>query len=61
MLGGGGQGFCEDSTKALAIKRVTMGRGGVKNCPKLRDVIYGRPQSSLKIPKCHDILLVKKM
>ena len=31
------------STKALVIKRVTMGGGGVKNCPKLRDVIYGRP------------------
>ncbi len=37
-----GQGFCDSSTKALVIKSVTMGEG-VKNCPKLRDVIYGRP------------------
>ena len=31
-LGGGGQGFSNDSTKALVIKSVTM--GGVKNCAK---------------------------
>ena len=28
-----------------------MGRVGVKNCPKLRDVIYGRPLSKLKQSK----------
>ena len=35
-LGGeGGQGLCNDSTKALVIKCMTMGRGGskiVQNC-----------------------------
>ena len=25
------------------MKHVTMGGGGVKNCPKLRDNVYGRP------------------
>jgi hypothetical protein len=45
-LGGRGyQGFCDNSTKALLIKSVTMGGGGVKNYEKLRDVSYGRPQS----------------
>ena len=29
-------------TKALVIKCVTMGKGGIQNRPKLRDVIYGR-------------------
>jgi hypothetical protein len=43
-LGGRGyQGFCDDSTKALVMKSVTMGEGGVKNDLILRDVIYGRP------------------
>ena len=43
VLGGRGyQGFCDDSTKALVLKSVTMGGGGVKNYQKLRDVIYGR-------------------
>jgi hypothetical protein len=43
-LGGKGyQGFCDDSTKALVIKSVTMVGRGVKNNQKLRDVIYGRP------------------
>ncbi len=42
-LGGRGyQGFCDNSTKALVIKSVTMGGGGVKNYQILRDVIYGR-------------------
>ena len=42
VLGGRGyQGFCDNSTKAIVLKRVTMGGGGVKNYPKLRDVIYG--------------------
>ena len=33
----------DESTNALVIERVTMGGGGVKSCPILRDVIYGRP------------------
>ncbi len=37
------QGFCDNSTKPLVMKSVTMGGGGVKNDPNLRDVIYGRP------------------
>ncbi len=40
-------GFCEDSTKALVIKSVTKGGGGVKNYQILREVIYGRPHQSL--------------
>ena len=36
---GGGQGFCDDSSKALVMKWVTM---GVKKCSELRDVIYGQ-------------------
>ena len=43
VIGGGGQVFCDDSTNALLIRRVTMGGRSVKNCPKLRDVIHGRP------------------
>ncbi len=39
-LGGGSQGFCDDTTKALVIKTVTMGEGDVKNYQILRDVIY---------------------
>ena len=41
-LGGGVreyQGFCDNSTKAIVLKGVTMGGGGVKNNPKFRDVI----------------------
>ena len=34
---GGGQGFC-----VLVLKSLTMGEGGVQNCPRLRDVSYGR-------------------
>ena len=45
VLRGGSRGFCDKSIKALVIKRVSMGGGGVKICPKLRDVIYGRPHS----------------
>ena len=48
VLGGRGQGFCDDSTKAFTIKLVTMG-GGSEIVPKLRDVIYGRPLSTYKI------------
>ena len=32
----------DDSIKALVLKCVTMVGGGLKNCPKLRDVICGR-------------------
>jgi hypothetical protein len=43
-LGGRGcQGFCDNSTKALFMKCVTMGEGSVRNNPNLRDVIYGWP------------------
>ena len=38
--GGGGRGFCDDSTKALVIKRVTT---RVKNCLKLCDAIVDDP------------------
>ena len=41
VLGGWGQGFCDDSTKASVIKRVTIGEGGSKIVQI--DVIYGRP------------------
>ena len=40
-----GQGCCDDTTKALLLECVTVKVGGVKNCPKLRDVIYGQPLS----------------
>ena len=30
VIGGGGQGFCDNSTKTLVIKRVTIGGGGQK-------------------------------
>ncbi len=47
-LGGRGyQGFCDNSAKALVIKSVTMGGGSVKNDQILRDVIYGRPLTSV--------------
>ncbi len=50
VFGGGGQGFCDNSAMASVIKSVTMGDRG-KNCSKLRDVIYGQPQSpSLQPP-----------
>ncbi len=45
-MAGGGRGyqwFCDDITKALVMKSVTMGGGGVKKYQILRDVIYGRP------------------
>ena len=42
----GNQGFCDNSTKALVLKSVTIGLGYVKNHQKMRDVIYGRPLSS---------------
>ena len=41
---GGGKGLCDDIVQALVLKSVKMGSGrGVKNYPKLRNVIYGRP------------------
>ncbi len=36
----GYQGFFDNSTKALLLKSVMMGGGGVKNYRNLRDVIY---------------------
>ena len=30
-------GYCDDSTKVLVIKRVTMG-GGCQDCPELRHI-----------------------
>ena len=52
--GRGYQGFCDHSTKALVLKSVMMGRGGVKNYQKLHDVIYERPllQNTLS-PSCN--------
>ena len=41
--GRGGQGFCDDSTKTLVIKSVTLGGGRFKNKPKkISDIIYGQ-------------------
>ena len=48
LEGRGYQGFCDDSAKALVLKSVTMGGGGVKNYRKMRDVLYGRPLSEDK-------------
>ena len=31
-------------TKALVLKRMRLGGGGVRNYQKLRNIIYGRPQ-----------------
>ncbi len=42
-MGSGYQGFCDNSTKALLLKSVKMGGGGVKSYQKLCDVIYGQP------------------
>ncbi len=51
-LGGRGyRGFCDNSSKALLIKSVTMRGGGVKNYEKLRDVIYGRPLNKFTMIK----------
>ena len=41
VIGRGGKGCCDDSTKAFVIKCVTI--GGRPGGPNLRDVIYGRP------------------
>ena len=48
VLGGGCQGFCDSSNKALVIKSMTFGGGGIKKCPKLCDVINGQPLKTSK-------------
>lgn len=35
--------FCDGSTKSFSTNVMTTGRGGVKICPELFDIIYGRP------------------
>ena len=51
--GSRGQGVCDDSTEAFIIKRLTMGEGTMVNyCPKLLDVINGRPLNRF-IPFLH--------
>ncbi len=50
----GYQGFCDNSTKALVLKCVTMGDRGVKNDQKLRDAIYGRPPKSITLTSEHE-------
>jgi len=66
-LGEGYQIFCDNCTEALVLKSVAMavGRGCVQNCPKLRDVIYGRPlrvyfQSRLVFLCRHTPLLINE-
>ncbi len=49
LRGEGYLGFCDNSTKALLLKRVTIGKGGVKSYQKLCDVIHGQPLISIKI------------
>ena len=49
-MGGGGRGLCDDSTKALVIKRETMGGGGskiVQNC--VTSFMYERPLTVLRM------------
>ena len=41
--GGKYKGFVKIVIKPLSTKKLYDGVGGVKNCPKMRDVIYGRP------------------
>ena len=38
---GMGHEYCDDSLSTK--KRDDWGERGIQNCPKLRDVIYGRP------------------
>ncbi len=47
--GRGYRGFFDNSTRALLLKNVMMGREGVKNYQKLRGVIYGQPLMAPKI------------
>ena len=42
----------DDSVKAFVLKGVTVEEKGVKNCPKLRDVIYGVP-----LNECINVIL----
>jgi hypothetical protein len=42
VVGGRGQLFCYNIIMASVIKSVTLDGVGVKKCPKLRDVVYGR-------------------
>jgi hypothetical protein len=39
--GRGCQGFCDNSTKALVMKKRDNWGGGVNNTSNMRDVIYG--------------------
>ena len=43
VIAGGGQVIYAECTKILVLEGVTIVRKGVKDCPKLNDVIYGRP------------------
>ncbi len=43
LRGGVSRIVWQQYTKALVLKSVTMGKGGVKNFQKLYDIIYGRP------------------
>ena len=40
--------LCDHSPKILLVDNMTLGKR-VKNCPKLRDDIYGRPQSTVNL------------
>ena len=51
------EGFCVDTIKASLLKSMRMGEG-VRNGPKLRDVIYGRLQRGL-CQKVHNPELMK--
>ena len=51
---GSGQWLCDDSTKALVLKCVAIGGGGLKNVQKWRDVIYRRPL----IPFIHNLKML---
>ena len=52
VLGGMGQGICDDSPQALVIKRLMKGEG-FKNCSKLSDV------NCVDDPYCLNILSPK--
>ena len=56
---GGSQGFCDDSTKVLILKGVTIGVGD-QNVPNFRDVIYGRPNKKNFSTNCGRVLIIKK-
>jgi hypothetical protein len=48
--GGGGQGFCVNSTKVSVIKSVTMGGGGSKNFQNCMTSFMDTPWCHLKKP-----------